>query len=186
MSKIEILPKNMLYPCPVVLVSTRSAEGKDNIFTVAWAGTTNSVPPMLSISVSPSRYSHDLISENGVFVVNLPNEALVEAVDYCGLHSGREYDKFEACKLHKTEANHVNCPVIEEAPISLECRVTESIELKSHTLFNAEIVGIHVDEELLNEKKKVDLKKMNPLVYISHDYYSVGELIARGGFSKKK
>lgn len=186
MTKVELPPKNILYPCPVVLVTTRLPEKQDNIFTVAWTGTTNSVPPMLSISAAKGRYSHEIIEETGVFAVNLTTEDLMKAVDYCGLKSGKTTDKFKELNLEKEEASHINCPMLKDSPLTMECEVKQKLELGSHTMYNAEIVAVHVNKDLLEEKQKIDLAKTNPLVYVSHNYYALGNQLAKGGFSIKQ
>ena len=99
MAKQQWKPGNMLYPLPAVMVSVRDNEGKDNIITVAWAGTVCTNPPMVSISVRPERYSYHMIEESGVFVINLTTEALTYATDYCGVRSGKDVDKFKEMKL---------------------------------------------------------------------------------------
>ena len=125
MSKIEWKPGNMLYPLPVVMVSVADEEGKDNIITVAWAGTVCTNPPMVSISVRPERYSYYMIKETGEFVINLTTEKLAYATDYCGVKSGRDADKFKEAHLTREAASHVGAPMIKESPVSIECRVRE-------------------------------------------------------------
>lgn len=88
-------PGNMLYPLPAVMVSVSNQKGKDNIITVAWAGTVCTNPPMVSISIRPERYSYAMIKETGEFVINLTNKKLAFATDYCGVKSGRDVDKFK-------------------------------------------------------------------------------------------
>ena len=123
MAKQQWKPGNMLYPLPAVMVTVRDKDGKDNIITVAWAGTVCTNPPMVSISVRPERYSCHMLEESGEFVINLTTEKLCYATDYCGVRSGRDVDKFAEMKLTKTEASEVNAAMIEESPVNIECRV---------------------------------------------------------------
>ena len=122
-------PGNMVYPLPAVLVSTRDASGNDNVFTVAWTGTICTNPPMVYISVRPERYSYHMIKESGSFVINLTTEQLAWATDYCGVTSGRDVDKFQACHLTKLEADQISAPMIAESPVNIECQVTSVQEL---------------------------------------------------------
>jgi flavin reductase (DIM6/NTAB) family NADH-FMN oxidoreductase RutF len=131
-------PGTMLCPLPVVMVTCVGREGRPNIFTVAWTGIVCTDPPMLSISVRPERYSYELLQETGEFVVNIPSVREVRATDLCGVISGREVDKFERTGLTPAPASVVSAPLIRECPVSLECRVTQTLSLGSHTLFLAE------------------------------------------------
>ena len=132
MSKQSWKPGNMLYPLPVVMVSAADKEGRDDIITVAWAGTVCTNPPMVSISIRPERYSYHMIRETGEFVINLTTEELAFATDYCGVKSGRDVDKFKETGLTREKAEKVKAPMIAEAPVSIECKVKEIRELGSH------------------------------------------------------
>ena len=136
----------LLNPEPPVLVSCGAPE-KPNLITVGWTGTI-CTQPLLSISVRPERYSHHLIKESGEFVVNLPTESLVRAIDWCGVKSGRDVDKFAAMHLTAVPAAKVGTVLVEESPVNLECKVTQVIALGSHDLFLAECVAVDVDERL--------------------------------------
>ena len=116
---------NMLYPLPAVMVSVTDGKGQDDIITVAWTGTICTNPPMVYISVRPSRFSHHMLMETGEFVINLTTEKLTRATDYCGVRSGRDVDKFKETGLTREKAEFVKAPMIKEAPVSIECRVTE-------------------------------------------------------------
>lgn len=177
---------NMLYPLPVVMVSCGDGMEQNNIITVAWAGTVCTNPPMLSISVRPERYSYNIIENTGEFVINLTTEELAKATDYCGVRSGRDVDKFKEMKLTKIWGNHVKAPMIQESPVNIECKVREIIKLGSHDMFLAEVMGVHVDKRLLNEKGKLELNKSKPLVYSHGEYYSLGALLGTFGYSVRK
>ena len=115
---------NMLYPLPAVMVSVTDGKGQDDIITVAWTGTICTNPPMVYISVRPSRFSHHMLMETGEFVINLTTEKLTRATDYCGVRSGRDVDKFKETGLTREKAEFVKAPMIKESPVSIECRVT--------------------------------------------------------------
>ena len=185
MSKTEWKPGNMLYPLPAVLVSC-SADNKDNVLTIAWAGTVCTNPPMVTISVRPERYSYDMIRSSGEFVINLTTKELVRAVDYCGVKSGREVDKFKEMKLHKSKASKVGCPLIEESPVNIECKVVRVDDLGSHHMFLAEVVAVHVDDSYIDKNGKFHLSDAEPIVYSHGEYYSLGELLGSFGYSIRK
>lgn len=113
-----------IYPIPAVMVSCGDME-KSNIITVGWTGILNTDPAIVYISVRPERYSYNIIKEKKEFVINLTNEDLAFATDWCGVRSGSKFDKFSEMKLTKEKANYVEAPLIKEAPVSVECRVIE-------------------------------------------------------------
>lgn len=186
MGKVTWKPGNMLYPLPVVLVSCADPQGKDNILTVAWAGTICSDPPMLSISVRPERYSCHMIEQTGEFVVNLTTEKLAYATDYCGVKSGRDVDKWKEMHLTREKADIVAAPLIRESPVNIECRVVDSYNLGSHLMFQARVVAVHAEEAYLDERKKFHLEDAKPIVYSHGSYYALGEKLGTFGYSVKK
>lgn len=181
-------PSTMLNPVPAVMVTCVNAEGRANIITLAWAGTINSDPPMVSISVRKERYSHGLILEKGQFAVNLTTRKLVYATDLCGIKSGRDVDKFELAKLTPVKASIIDVPIIGESPVSLECVVKNRLELGSHDMFIAEVVAVDVNEELLDKKGKLQLEKAGLICYSHGKYWTLGEELGYFGYSvvKKK
>lgn len=179
-------PGNMLYPLPAVMVSVADKEGNSNIFTVAWAGTINTNPPMVSISVRPERYSYHMIEETGEFVINLTTEELAFATDYCGVKSGRDEDKFVAMKLTKGEPLKVKVPTIAESPVNIECKVVNKLELGSHHMFMAEVVAVQADDKYMDETGRFRLDLSKPLVYSHGEYYSMGEKLGTFGYSVRK
>ena len=186
MSKIEWKPGNMLYPLPVVLVTAADEEGRDNIITVAWAGTICTNPPMVSISVRPERYTYRMLKETGEFVINLTTEKLAFATDYCGVKSGREADKFLETGLTRESASHVGAPMIKESPVSIECRVRETKDYGSHCVFMADVLAVHVDKEYMDERGKFDLALESTIVYTHGEYYGLGKKLGTFGYSIKK
>ncbi len=186
MAKITIAPGTMLNPVPAAMVSCGNGSEK-NIITIAWTGILNSTPPMTYIAVRPSRHSHGIISKTGEYVINLTNEALTFATDYCGVKSGKDVDKFKEMKLTAIDCEQVSCPMIAEAPINLECKVKEVLHYPSHDVFVAEIVCIHVNEELIDEKGKVLMEEAGLIAYIHGDYYGIKRRpVGRFGYSVMK
>ena len=186
MAKQQWKPGNMLYPLPVVMVSVRDGEGKDNIITVDWAGTVCTNPPMVSISVRPERYSYHMLKESGEFVINLTTEELCRAADYCGVKSGRDVDKFRELGLKKEEASVVGAPMIGQSPVNIECRVTKVEELGSHHMFLARVEAVHADEAWMDEKGRFDLNKALPVAYSHGEYYGLGRKLGTFGFSVRR
>lgn len=179
-------PGNMLYPLPAVLVSMADKEGKYNIITIAWAGTVCTNPPMVSISLRPERYSYGILKETGEFVINLTTRALVRAVDYCGVKSGREVDKFRTLGLTPLPGEQVAAPLIGESPVNIECRVNRILPLGSHHMFLADVAAVHADEKYMDEKHKFHLEKADPIVYSHGAYYVCGEKLGDFGYSVRK
>ncbi len=175
----------LIAPVPSVMVSCGDME-KSNIMTVAWTGIINTIPPKTYISVRPSRHSYSMIKESGEFVINLVPSRLVRTADFCGIYTGAKVDKFTKCKLHKEKAQQVGCPVIAECPISLECRVTDIMPLGTHDMFIADIVGVDVDESILDANGKLCIEKAGLCAYAHGDYYDLGKKIGKFGFSTNK
>lgn len=186
MGKIDFKPGNMLYPLPAVLVTVRNREGEDNMFTVAWTGTTCTNPPMLYISVRPERYSYNAIKETGEFAINLTTRSMVKAVDFCGVRSGKNIDKFAVTGLRKMEAAVLNVPLLEESPVNIECKVKEILPLGSHHMFLADVVHVTVDDRYMDQNGTFHLEKADPLVYSHGTYYGLGKAEGTFGYSVKK
>ena len=186
MAKIDFKPGNMLYPLPAVLVTVADKQGKTNIFTVAWAGTVCTNPPMVSISVRKERFSHAMLLDTGEFVINLTTEKLAYATDYCGVRSGKDVDKFKEMKLTCVEASQVNCGMIGESPVNIECKVVKTEKLGSHHMFLAQVVAVHADEDYMDENGRFDLNSAHPMVYSHGTYYGVGKQLGTFGYSVRK
>ena len=186
MSKQNWNPGNMLNPVPAVMVSLADKDGKNNIITVAWAGTICTNPPMLSISVRPERYSYNMIKNTGEFVVNLTTEELVRACDFCGVKSGRDVDKFKEMKLTPLKMEHISAPGISESPVNIECKVVEAKELGSHTMFIAEVLGVTVDESHMDEKGKFLINEAGLVMYSHGEYFRMGDKLGKFGYSIQK
>lgn len=185
MAKITWKGSALLAPVPPVMVTCGTLE-QPNIITVAWTGIINSTPPKTYISVRPERYSHKLIKDSGEFVINLSTSRIIRAVDFCGVRSGKNTDKFKECNLHAEAASEVSVPLLTESPLSIECRVYDIISLGSHDMFLADIVAVDVDEDLINEDGKLNLEKCSLAAYSHGSYYALGKKIGSMGFSVKK
>ena len=186
MSKLNFKPGTMLNPVPAVMVSCGTEE-EHNIIPVAWTGIVNSEPPMTYVSVRKQRHSHDMIAETGEFVINMTTEELAFATDYCGVRSGRDVDKFKEQNLTPVKGEKVNCPVIKESPVNLECKVVEVHEYGSHDMFVAEIVNVQVDEDLMDEKGRIRLDQAGLLAYNHGEYFGLKKNpIGKFGYSVMK
>lgn len=177
---------NMLYPVPPVMVTTQTKDGFDNVFTVAWCGTICTNPAMLSISVRKERYSYQILQDTKEFVVNIPSKTLAYACDYVGVKSGRDHDKIKELGLKTFESKYVKPKSLEDSPINIECSVENTIDLGSHTMFIAKVLGVTVDNKYMDENGKFDLKKADVITYSHGEYYTLGENLGKFGFSVKK
>ncbi len=179
-------PGNMLYPIPAVMVSCGKEGVKPNIITVAWAGNVCSSPAMLSISVRKERHSYAIIKETGEFVVNLVDRKLVRAADWCGVRSGRDYEKFAEMKLTPLASQKIAAPGIAESPVNIECRVKEVLELGSHDMFVAEVLCVTVEDKFMDDKGRFDLGAAELVAYSHGEYFSLGEKLGKFGYSVAK
>ncbi len=171
-------------PLPPTLVSCGTVECP-NVLTVAWTGILSTKPPKTYVSIRPERYSYNIIKETGEFVINLPTSSMVRAVDFCGVKSGKNTDKFSVCNLTPVSSSKLSAPVIGECPLSLECKVTDIVPLGSHHMFIADIVAIEVDENLVIENK-LHLEKANLLAFAHGEYFELGKRLGNFGFSVRK
>ena len=185
MSRTIWKPGTFIYPLPAVMVSCGDME-TSNIITVAWTGIINTNPAMCYISVRPERYSYHLIKEKGEFVINLTNEKLAYATDWCGVKSGANVDKFKEMHLTKEKAKYIKCPIIKESPVAIECRVKEIKELGSHHMFVAEVLAIDADNQYIDENGAFDITKCNLISYANGKYFSLGRPIGKFGYSVQK
>lgn len=186
MAKEVWKPGNFIYPVPAVLVSCQDKEGRQNLFTAAWTGTVCTNPPMAYVSVRPERYSYHMLRETGAFVINLTTQSMVKAVDFCGVKSGRDVDKWKETGLHSAPASLVEAPLVLESPVNVECHVTEVKELGSHHMFLAVVKAIQVDSAYLDEKGKFHLDEAQPLAYSHGTYYGLSEALGTFGYSIRR
>ena len=186
MTKVTFKPGTMVYPVPAVMVSCGSTEDSYNIITIAWTGIINSEPPMTYISVRKSRHSHGIIMRDREFVINLGTEKLAMKLDLCGVRSGRDLDKFESQSLTPIPATMVKCPMIQESPVNVECRVTQVLEFPSHDMFIAEIVAVSASKDYMNKNGKLELERAGLLCYSHGEYYGLSKAVGKFGFSVMK
>ncbi len=181
--KESLKPNTTLAPIPAVMVSCGDMESA-NIITVAWTGVLNSEPPLVYVSIRPSRHSYNIIKQTKEFVINIPDEKLVWQVDYCGTKSGKEVDKFKEANLTKETSKNIKAPSIKECPISLECKVKEIKELGSHHMFIGEVVGVNANKEII-ENGKINLGKANLITYLGNEYYVANKKVGDRGICLK-
>lgn len=187
MAKVDWKPGTMIYPLPAVMVSVGDVPEEYNIITVSWTGTICSDPPMCYISVRPGRHSYDILKRTGEFVINLTTRDLVFATDWCGVKSGRNHHKFTDMKLTPGKALKVSAPIIEEAPVNVECKVVQIIPLGTHDMFMAEVVNVKADERFIDAQTGAfDLDKADPIAYSHGQYYTLGKKLGKFGFSVEK
>ncbi|KON30968.1 hypothetical protein AC482_02350 [miscellaneous Crenarchaeota group-15 archaeon DG-45] len=169
----------LLFPTVATLATCVDGEGRANIIALGWAMKTSHDPPMVAISVMPSRFSHDLIARSGEFVLAIPTTEMLEELHYCGRHSGRGVDKFEETGLTPVPAKRVRPPLIGECPANLECRVVSRLTTGDHTIFVGEVVVAHVDEAAYDEGREcLDLDRATAVVTHSDEYRAVGDVEA--------
>lgn len=183
--KIKWPAGTVLAPVPVVLV-TCGDDIKANVMTVAWTGILNTIPAKTYISVRKERFSYELIKKTGEFAINLTTRDLAYATDFCGVKSGKDIDKFEAMKLTKQKASEIKCPIIGESPISIECKVTDMVELGSHDMFIADIVAVDVAKKFVDRNNKLNLDKADLIAYCHGEYFALGEKLGKFGYTVKK
>ena len=178
-------PGTMVYPVPAAMVTCGSM-AFPNIITIAWTGTICTEPAMTYISVRKERHSHAIIKESGLFAINLTTKPLARAADFCGVKSGRDVDKFKMTGLTPIKGLVLDIPIIEESPLSIECKVTEIKELGSHDLFLAQVVGVTIEESLMDENGRFRLDQAKLVAYSHGAYYALGESLGTFGFSVQK
>jgi flavin reductase (DIM6/NTAB) family NADH-FMN oxidoreductase RutF len=180
-------PGTLIYPLPAVMVSCGATEEEQNILTISWVGTLCTNPPMCYISVRPERHSYEIIKKNMEFVINLTTKDLSYATDWCGVKSGKDFHKFSEMNLTPGKASVVNAPIIEEAPLCIECRVREIMSLGSHDMFIADVVNVLADEKYIDaETGAFKLSEADLLVYSHGFYYEIGQQIGKFGWSVQK
>ena len=184
--KLPLKPGNLLYPLPAVLVSCGRTGEAPNLITAAWTGTVCTDPPMVYISLRPGRYSYPIIRETGEYVLNLMPEKYMKAVDFCGVRSGRDLDKWSECGLTAVPGTTVSCPLVQEAAVSIECKVESVQELGSHHMFLARVTAVHADSRLMSPDGALDLKKAGLTAYSHGEYFALGQRLGTFGYSVRK
>lgn len=185
MGRKHLSPGALTSPLPAVMVTVGDMENS-NIITVAWTGILATQPPKAYISVRPSRHSYGIIKESGEFVINLTNEKLVYATDFSGIYTGAKVDKFKKLSLTKSKSEKVSPPTIAEAPLALECRVCDILSMGTHDVFIADILSVSCDDALIDEAGKIHLEKAGLIAYAHGEYYALGKMLGKFGFSAAK
>jgi len=180
--KISFAPSQILSPTPVVLVGCAHPKLGKNVLTIAWTGVDCSDPPIIHVSIRPSRHSHRMIKESECFTVNVPTRELLRAVDLCGVVSGKEGDKFARAGLTPVDGEAVAAPLVAECPVNFECRLLRIVPLGVHDMFIGEVVARRADASVV-KNGRVDFSKLSLVVYVNGEYWSVGERIGKHGFS---
>lgn len=180
-------PGTMIYPLPAVLVSCGGDENEYNLFTASWVGTVCTDPAMCYVSIRPERFSHGIIKRNGAFVLNLTTERMARAVDWCGVRSGADFDKWKESGLTPVPAPSVKAPYIKESPLCIECRVKEILPLGSHDMFMANVANVLADESFIDpDTNRFMLERAGLIAYSHGHYYSLGKELGRFGWSVMK
>ena len=186
-NKQQWKPGTLIYPLPAVLISCGETEAEYNMLTVAWVGTICTNPAMCYISVRPERHSYDIIKRTKSFVINLTNEDMARATDWCGVRSGKDYNKFQEMHLTPQKAQKVVAPIVLESPLSIECEVIEIKELGSHHMFIANVVNVQADERYIDPMTdEFRLSDAKLITYSHGHYYKLGEEIGKFGWSVRK
>ncbi|MCE1247136.1 MAG: flavin reductase family protein [Firmicutes bacterium] len=185
MKKIPLKGMLCLYPLPVVLVTSLRNGEPPNIATLAWTGEVCSNPEMIAISVQPVRHTFKIIRETGEFGINMPTAAMVRQVDICGVNTGKDANKFNMCGFTQFKSERISAPLIAECPVNLECLVKHTLMLGSHYIFIAQVLTKHITKDLAYEDGNPMLDKLNPLSFVSPNYYKLEpDSIGHFGFSK--
>lgn len=186
MPKLEIPPNETLYPVPVVLVSCLDREAsRANVITIAWCGIVASNPPLISVSIRPSRHSHKLMIAEREFVINIPTKDILKETDFCGMRSGKDTDKIKHCNFTSIQASKISSPMIKECPVNIECKLKDVLKLGSHDMFIGEVVAVHADLDILNQDGKIDYSKARPFVFNQGEYWDLGKKIGYYGRASK-
>ena len=185
MSKRSFGAGTLLAPVPVVLVSCGTF-AEPNVMTAAWTGIVCSDPAKTYVSLRPERFSHELITRTGDFVINLPSASLTRITDMCGVLSGRKINKFEYCHLTRESCEHVTASAVGECPVILECRVSQKLPLGSHDMFIADILNVSVNEDLIDDNGKIMFDRADLITYSHGEYFRLGEKLGKFGYSVKK
>ena len=186
-SHVSWKPGTLIYPLPAVLISCGNSPENFNLLTISWVGTICTNPPMCYISVRPERHSYNIIKETGEFVINLTNEEMAYATDWCGVKSGKDFNKFDEMNLTPIKGEMVNAPIVKESPLCIECRVKEIIKLGSHDMFIADVINIQADKKYIHpDTDTFDLAKAKLIAYSHGHYYKLGEEIGKFGWTVQK
>jgi flavin reductase (DIM6/NTAB) family NADH-FMN oxidoreductase RutF len=179
--KKSIGPRAVIQPNPVLIVGSYDQNGRANIMAVAWGGICCSTPPCAAISLREATYTYGSIRHNNAFTINIPSASFVKEVDYAGIYSGKNEDKFKALGLTPVKSEIVNAPYVKEFPVVLECEVLKIVGIGLHTQFIGEIKDIKADEDILTANGLPDITKVKPFVYdaAGPGYFALGEFLGK-------
>ncbi len=187
MSRVDWKPGTLVYPLPAIIVSCGELGGEANLFTASWVGTICTNPPMCYVSIRPERHSYGLIKARMEFGLNLTTVAMARDTDWCGVVSGRRYDKIAETGLAVEAGRVIAAPLLVASPISLECRVREIIPLGSHDMFVADIVNVRADEQYIDpDTGGFDMERAGLLTYAHGEYFALGAFLGHFGWSVSK
>ena len=187
--KMSLGAKTVIIPTPVWVIGTYDKEGKPNMMTSSWVGICSSKPASVMTCLREATYSFGNIQERKAFTVNIPSESLAEEAAYVGRVSGRDTDKFTKTALTPVKSALVDAPYIREFPLVIECRLKQTVDLGSHTMFIGEILDVKADRSVLSESGVPDIEKLKPFVYApgSSKFYGIGPSLGDvSGLSKEK
>jgi flavin reductase (DIM6/NTAB) family NADH-FMN oxidoreductase RutF len=172
--------KTIAIPTPAWVIGSYDTNGKPNIMTAAWTGICCSKPPCIYVSLRKATYTYKNLMERKAFTVNIPTQKYIKQVDYVGLVSGREVDKFAITELSPVKSELVDAPYVEEFPLVLECRVIQIVEIGLHTQFIGEIMDVKANNSVL-KKDLLDITKVQPIIFSagSRTYYRVGRRLGK-------
>ncbi len=184
MSKINIGNQAFMCPMPVVLVGTTVGESA-NFMTVGWISRVNYKPALVGAAISKGHFTSKGILETGAFSVNVPSADMAEVTDYCGLVSGKKTDKAKRFTLFYGELKTV--PMIEECPLTMECKLYQTVDLPTNYLFLGEIVATYCEEACLGDGNP-DIEKISPLTLTMPDnrYWRAGGYVGDAWSMGKK
>ena len=173
--------RTLVYPMPVFVVGTYDKMGKPNVATASWGGICCSEPPCVAVSLRKVTSTYTNILERKAFTISIPSATHLKQVDYFGLVSGRNTNKFAATKLTPKKSDLVDAPYVKEFPVVLECKLLHVLELGLHTQFVGEVLDAKVEESVMGPGASVEIKKVNPIIFVpdTQDYYSIGEVIGK-------
>ena len=163
--KRDLGPKDLIFPAPVLIVGTYGQDGTPNAMNVAWGGICSSVPPAVAISIRETRRTFANIQAKGAFTVAIATEELMVQADYVGLVSGSKGNKLEKAGLRTVKSEHVDAPVLQDFPVTLECRVMSVTRIGQHMHIVGEIVNVLAEESVLNEKGQIDAARLKAIAY---------------------
>ncbi len=184
MQKIKISNNAFGFPLPMVLVGT-IVQNVPNFMAVGWVNRVNYHPPMIAIGLGRMHWTNPGLIEHKQFSINVPSLELVEKTDYCGIASGKDHDKSKLFSLFSGELAYA--PMIVECPLNMECRLFQTVELPSNTIFIGEIVNAYTEEQYISDGQP-DIKKIAPFCLTMPDcnYWKLGEPIAKAWSVGKK